>query len=244
MKHMSKTALMFWTGVALVLHAALLLVPSPTSRMQPLQDNIEVAFQTLPVAVVSEPTPKPEVHPEVPEPDSQPPVPTPKKPAIKPPAPQPLPVNEVAEKSVIPKPKPAPAPRPRQEPSTEPAKEAADKAHLAPQPPRVNTDAEKPPSAPANALVEAVPVYAENPPPTYPRLARERGWQGEVLLRARVSRGGRVLHVQVEESSGYALLDRAAVKAVKSWRFRPAHRGDQAVEAEVRLPVRFQLQPS
>ncbi|MDW7645888.1 MAG: energy transducer TonB [Desulfuromonadales bacterium] len=241
---MSKTALIFWTGVALALHAALLLVPSPISRVRPLEDNIEVAFQTLPVAVVSEPTPTTEVHPEVPEPDPQPPATTPPKPAITPPEPKPLPVKEVTDEAVLPKPKPVPVPLPRPEPSTEPAKEAADNTQLAAQPQRVNRDVDKRPSAPANALVEAVPVYADNPPPTYPRLARERGWQGEVLLRARVSRGGRVLHVQVEESSGYALLDRAAVKAVKSWRFRPAHRGDHAVEAEVRLPVRFQLQSS
>lgn len=93
-------------------------------------------------------------------------------------------------------------------------------------------------------LVEASPLYARNAPPPYPRLARERGWAGEVLLRVAVTDGGRVRAVEVERSSGYALLDTAARKAVRRWHFRPSRRGERPVAAVVRVPVRFELRGS
>ncbi len=91
-------------------------------------------------------------------------------------------------------------------------------------------------------LREAQPLYADNPPPAYPRLARRRGWQGEVLLQVRVGSSGKVLTARVERSTGYPVLDRAALEAVRDWRFRPARRGLLPVESEVRVPVRFRLE--
>jgi protein TonB len=91
-------------------------------------------------------------------------------------------------------------------------------------------------------LVQAQPLYAENPPPAYPRLARQRGWQGEVLLQVRVGSSGQVLAARVERSTGYPVLDRAALQAVLDWHFQPARRGPLAVESEVRVPVRFRLE--
>ena len=41
--------------------------------------------------------------------------------------------------------------------------------------------------------------------------------------------------------AGHADLDRAAVEAVKTWRFEPAQRGKEAATVWVTLPVRFQL---
>ena len=92
------------------------------------------------------------------------------------------------------------------------------------------------------ALLEALPLYAENPPPHYPHLARERGWQGEVMLQVRVGAAGEVQAVRVQHSCGYPILDRAALEAVRAWRFLPARRGPLAVESEVRVPVRFRLE--
>lgn len=48
----------------------------------------------------------------------------------------------------------------------------------------------------------------------YPPLARMRGWQGEVRLRVRVGSDGRLSRVRVLQTSGHALLDRAAVRSV------------------------------
>ncbi len=83
---------------------------------------------------------------------------------------------------------------------------------------------------------------ADNPAPSYPPAARLRGQYGRVVLRVEVSPSGNAGAVQVAESSGYDVLDRAAADAVKQWRFIPARRNGSAVAAMVHVPVRFALQ--
>lgn len=90
-------------------------------------------------------------------------------------------------------------------------------------------------------LVDAVPLAGENPPPAYPRLARQRGWEGLVALRVRISAVGAVENVSVEQSSGHGVLDQAALAAVKTWRFRPAQEGRRAVAGVARVPIEFRL---
>ena len=77
--------------------------------------------------------------------------------------------------------------------------------------------------------------------PRYPESARRAGIQGVTRLRFEVLATGRVGRVLVEESAGFEDLDRAAVEAVKTWRFQPARRGDRPVPVWVTLPVRFEL---
>lgn len=79
-------------------------------------------------------------------------------------------------------------------------------------------------------------------PPAYPEEARARGLEGCVLLLVAIDAEGRVNSVRVLESSGHALLDDAAVAAVRRWRFEPARRGDEAVASEATLPIRFALE--
>lgn len=82
------------------------------------------------------------------------------------------------------------------------------------------------------------PEFVENRPPNYPRQAVAQGWQGMVWLRLRIAKDGHMLEVTVDESSGHAVLDAAAVAAVRQWRAAPIDDGTAAV---VRLPVRFEL---
>ena len=49
---------------------------------------------------------------------------------------------------------------------------------------------------------------------SYPLLARRRGWQGEVLLAFRLEADGRIIDARVSRSSGYSVLDRAALTAL------------------------------
>lgn len=86
-----------------------------------------------------------------------------------------------------------------------------------------------------------MPLYRRNPPPPYPRIAKARGYQGKTLLNVLVGREGRVEEVTVAVSSGYRLLDEAAVKAVRGWLFEPAKRGPEAVAMWVKVPIRFQI---
>lgn len=96
----------------------------------------------------------------------------------------------------------------------------------------------------AGALSEAKPDYLKNPAPAYPWTARRNGWEGVVTLKALVATDGHPLEVVVEKSSGHTVLDEAAVKTVKTWRFRPAMLGPMPVESSVRFPVRFELDGS
>ena len=90
-------------------------------------------------------------------------------------------------------------------------------------------------------LQDAIPVYQENPPPKYPRIARRRGYQGTVILEVFINREGKVSDLRILESSGHSVLDRAAVASVKLWSFKPGARGEEKVEMWVKVPIRFQL---
>jgi len=71
----------------------------------------------------------------------------------------------------------------------------------------------------------------------YPPVARRRGWEGQVVLSFVVDRDGSVRDVAVLESSGKALLDRSAMKAVR--KAAPFPRPPVAVE--VKIPISFRL---
>jgi TonB family protein len=85
------------------------------------------------------------------------------------------------------------------------------------------------------------PKYAENPKPLYPQEAREKGYQGEVMLKAEVLANGQVGQVEVKKSSGYKLLDRSASATVKQWKFIPAKKGKEEIPFWVNIPIKFQL---
>ncbi len=88
---------------------------------------------------------------------------------------------------------------------------------------------------------DSPPGYMYNPKPRYPRDARRRGEEGNVMLLVDVLPNGRVGEISVESSSGHRLLDDAAVKAVRRWRFEPAKKTGRPVQAQVRIPVEFNL---
>jgi protein TonB len=123
-------------------------------------------------------------------------------------------------------PESAPAAKPSRQPSTLPEVATTSVAAL-PQP--VGSDETIPPN------------FSGNRPPNYPLLARQRGWQGVVLLRLSIGADGAVTKVTVERSSGYDVLDAEAVAAVRTWRGAPARRGGEAVPTEETLPIRFRL---
>lgn len=77
--------------------------------------------------------------------------------------------------------------------------------------------------------------------PKYPKRARRKGWEGTTLLRVLVDRRGKSKTIQVSQSSGFAALDGAAVKAIEQWRFYPAQNGNGPVESWVRVPIIFRL---
>jgi TonB family protein len=85
------------------------------------------------------------------------------------------------------------------------------------------------------AQQEAKPDYLSNPAPVYPRLARQQGWEGVVMLRVLVRADGTVEDIEVEASAGHQILDDAAVSAVRRWKFLPARLGRLALSSEAYL---------
>jgi protein TonB len=83
--------------------------------------------------------------------------------------------------------------------------------------------------------------YRRNPKPPYPPAARRRYQEGLVLLSVNVTTQGRANRVVLIQSSGFTLLDEAALQTVRDWEFEPARIGPLAVESEIQVPIRFQL---
>ncbi len=88
----------------------------------------------------------------------------------------------------------------------------------------------------------AVPLGGSvNAPPRYPYLARARAQEGQVVVRVEVDAAGSVRTITIARSSGFALLDEAALGAVREWRFEPARRSGVAVTATLDVPISFRL---
>jgi len=76
----------------------------------------------------------------------------------------------------------------------------------------------------------------------YPRESLINHEHGTVILKVLVSAEGLVQAVEIEKSSGYLRLDRAARDAVKGWSFHPALRNGAAQSGWALVPVTFDLQ--
>jgi len=78
----------------------------------------------------------------------------------------------------------------------------------------------------------------------YPQEARLKGWEGIVKVRFTIAQDGRIKEIDVAESSGYPLLDAAAILAIKDaspYPFPPDFVGE---EIEIILPVDYrQIEP-
>lgn len=85
------------------------------------------------------------------------------------------------------------------------------------------------------------PRYRKAFPPAYPRLARRRGQQGLVMVRAKIGLDGKVEAVELMASSGYQSLDISALQTVAEWEFHPHRVNEQRSMAWVEVPVEFSL---
>jgi TonB family protein len=73
----------------------------------------------------------------------------------------------------------------------------------------------------------------DRPEPPYPLIAKQTGEQGTVKLLLGANAAGNVVSVEVKESSGFPVLDRATVDFIKShWRL-PAGEGSHFFETSI-----------
>ncbi|MEC4748526.1 energy transducer TonB [Methylomicrobium sp. Wu6] len=210
--------------VVLLLHVSALLwlfAPSePVAQAKPLM---------MEVSLVAAPKQQPNVAPPAPPKPPEPPKPKPKK-------------KPVAKK----KPDVRKPPKPLSKDALalpKPAETQAAEPETSPSPPAPPSPPVKTAAAPAETFTEANfrANYGFNPKPEYPRLARNRGWEGKVLLKVQVSAEGFSDSVAIHRSSGHDILDESAVAAVEKWKFIPAMRGSTAVASSVIVPIIFTL---
>lgn len=211
------------------------------------------------------PPPEPEVNPfppmiALPEPVPPPPPPLPEpKPEPKPeplPLPRPKPEPRPAPVRQPPPPRPPPPVQRPQPPRVTPKPETR-MAVVAPPMPLPSVVPAPAPPAPAPPPRAAAPV-ASNPEAMagwrgalaawlqshkgYPEMAREKGDQGRVLVRFTVERDGRVLNVELVQSSGSDILDNAAEILLRSARLPPFPAAMPQNQISVTLPIHYALE--
>ncbi|MCZ4307323.1 MULTISPECIES: energy transducer TonB [Vibrio] len=242
-------------GASLVIHAAMLFVAqeSKVFAMPAGSQSNTVSINFTPKSVpsqaqkktvtepvepepiketVSHPEPKP-VEPKAVEPKQA--KPAPKKKAITN-KPQPKKVEKkVVEKTVEKKPI-------QKKPVTQPEKLADKKVdknmdESANQPRQVNQGV----SNQEPVLITRPSFSARPTPPSYPRQARRRGVEGVATYEVWLDAEGKQIKQALVNSSGALMLDNAALKAIKKWKFSPHTVNGRAIAHRVQIPVRFKL---
>jgi protein TonB len=135
-----------------------------------------------------------------------------------------------------------PHPMPRSSPPTQ----AAPQVLHAPEAPEITLGGN---DDETNAVVmgpQVIPAKVDakfrNREPVYPPLAVLRAEQGAVTLLIHVSPDGLPTGVDIAQSSGFVLLDRAARDAVTRWHFLPAVQDGQPISFDMLFRVVFHLE--
>ncbi|MDP2762864.1 MAG: energy transducer TonB [Sideroxyarcus sp.] len=207
-------------GIVVLLHlslfAAWLLQPE---QPQVAVNEMSISFATVQMrqADITPPPPKPK--------------PKPKKIEL---VPKPMP-KEIVE------PKPVPTDESVVKEETPTVMEETSHAPQDPSPPSAQSV-----SPPSPVVLDAEPDYRadylNNPRPPYPMVARRMGYHGKVVLNVEVLAEGKAGQVLLHQSSGYEILDNAALQTVKSWRFSPARRFGQPLTLWFLVPIKFSLE--
>lgn len=193
--------------------------------------------QAVQVKLVNLPEEKPKLEPP-PKPEPVPPKPVTKPQPVVKQIVEPRPVSQIAPVTLPPKPevmpvktavvnKPAPPELPvSNQVETKPAVAAQ---------PKGNADSEAGFARDVRKKIEQQKVY--------PASARELGMTGVVEVRYVIDRSGHLLEVEVATSSGYPLLDRAAVRAVKAATFKSmlVDNWPEAAQKEFRTKIVFSI---
>ncbi|MCU1789087.1 energy transducer TonB [Pectobacterium polaris] len=175
----------------------------------------------------------------------------------------PVPEKPIVEQPIVEKPQtPPPVKKEVHKPPVKPV--------VKPQPVRPKTTAEPQPAArPAAEPTPAVPEAAATlttaskgnlmqnnpgaqpkqvasvgcsvPQPDYPRRAKRLQQEGDVLVRLVINPEGRLIRYDIARSSGYDMLDQAALAAVAQARCTPYRENGQAITVMTIQPVNFRL---
>ena len=76
---------------------------------------------------------------------------------------------------------------------------------------------------------------------TYPAIARRKGWQGVVKLELHIEADGSITHLQVDKTSGYSILDKAAMQCLQLASIPGAAQWLQGHAIDIVVPVEYRL---
>jgi protein TonB len=205
-------ALTIFYAIALALHAAALFWLKPPAPKPPKIFNETYVDVTLTKPPESEP-PKPIVVPPPRQPIIETPPPKPEE------KPQPPPPAKPEMTTPEPKPEPPPpAPRPVITPPPQP----------------------KPPTEDYVPVTQ--PTFAMQATHVYPPEAARRHQQGTVVLMLYINGKGALDKAEIVKSSGFPLLDAAAIKEMKQSRFEPAMDGAIPIRSRAQASVTYRLE--
>lgn len=89
--------------------------------------------------------------------------------------------------------------------------------------------------------VRTPPSFRSGAKPAYPQAARKARWEGTVVVRVFINADGSVASAALRESSGFDILDEAALQAVSKWSYNPAKKGSVPITSYHDVKVRFRL---
>ena len=76
---------------------------------------------------------------------------------------------------------------------------------------------------------------------TYPAIARRKGWQGVVKLELHIESDGLISALHIDETSGYAVLDRAAMESLQLASVPDAAQWLHGASIDIVIPVEYRL---
>jgi len=89
--------------------------------------------------------------------------------------------------------------------------------------------------------LKSMPQVKSTVQPVYPAEAKKTGVEGMVIVNALVDKEGQIERAEIARSDA-PILDKAALQAIRQWRFAPAISStDEPVAAWVTIPVKFKL---
>ncbi|HBV76039.1 MULTISPECIES: energy transducer TonB [Vibrio] len=131
----------------------------------------------------------------------------------------------------------------RKTPIQQPKKNVTKPQQTEPNPQQQNSQATA-----AKQGVTQKPLMVEKPSflsppskPRYPRLAQRKGIEGTATYEIWLDANGNQLKQSLISSSGADMLDKAALDAIKKWKFSPQKINGISIAHRVQVPIRFQL---
>ena len=76
---------------------------------------------------------------------------------------------------------------------------------------------------------------------TYPAIARRKGWQGVVKLELHIEPNGQISGLHIDETSGYSVLDKAALQSLQLANVPDAAQWLQGETRDIVVPVEYRL---